>query len=125
MKKELIQIPETSRPMLSVVVHTEEEFDWARGFDRGITGVSHMQHIGRVQDLCDAAGIITTYVIDYPIADQENGSRLLKEYAASGRALIGAHLHPWVSPPYTEEVCAAIPTLGTLLASWSARSWRG
>jgi peptidoglycan/xylan/chitin deacetylase (PgdA/CDA1 family) len=46
MNKKLIQLPETSRPMLSVVAHTEEEFDWARGFDRGIVGVSHMQHIG-------------------------------------------------------------------------------
>lgn len=106
MNNEPIRILESCRPMLSVVIHAEEEFDWARGFDRNVTGVSHMRHIGRVQDLCDAAGIVTTYVVDYPIADQEDGSVLLKEYADSGRALIGAHLHPWVSPPYEEEVCA-------------------
>jgi len=28
----------------------------------------------------------------------------LKSFADSGRALIGAHLHPWVCPPYVEEV---------------------
>src|SRR3954454_23630767 len=106
MRSEPILVPASTRPMLSVVVHTEEEFDWARGFDRGATSVSHMRYIGRVQDLCDAAGITTTYVVDYPIADQEDGSRLLAEYATSGRAVIGAHLHPWVSPPYTEHVCA-------------------
>jgi hypothetical protein len=65
-----------------------------------------MRYIGRVQDLCDGAGIVPTYVIDYSIADQERGSALLQEYAATGRALIGAHLHPWVNPPHTEEVCA-------------------
>ena len=30
----------------------------------------------------------------------------LKAYADAGRALIGAHLHPWVSPPHEEEVNA-------------------
>jgi hypothetical protein len=30
--------------------------------------------------------------------------RPLKVYADAGRALIGAHLHPWVSPPFDEEV---------------------
>jgi hypothetical protein len=28
----------------------------------------------------------------------------LREYAQGRRAEIGAHLHPWVSPPYTEEL---------------------
>jgi hypothetical protein len=106
MEKQPIRMPRDSRPMLSVVIHTEEEFDWARGFDRGATGVSHMRYIGRVQDLCDAAGIIPTYVVDYPIADQDDGCHLLEQYAASGQALIGTHLHPWVSPPHSEELCA-------------------
>jgi hypothetical protein len=102
--------------MLSVVIHTEEEFDWDRGFDRGATSVTHMRHIGRVQDLCDAAGIVPTYVVDYPIADRDEASRPLEEYAATGRALIGAHLHPWVSPPCTEEVCARNSYPGNLPA---------
>jgi hypothetical protein len=48
---------------------------------------------------------VPTYVVDYPIADQEDGFRPLAGFAASGRAVIGAHLHPWVSPPHVEEVC--------------------
>ncbi|HUH95187.1 MAG TPA: hypothetical protein VL742_18850, partial [Casimicrobiaceae bacterium] len=35
---------------------------------------------------------------------QELAIAPLKSFADSGRALIGAHLHPWVSPPYVEEV---------------------
>jgi hypothetical protein len=91
--------------MLSVVVHTEEEFDWKAPLDRAATGVTHMRQIGRAQKIFEALGIVPTYVIDYPIADQEEGYRPLREFADSGRALIGAHLHPWVSPPHTEEVC--------------------
>jgi hypothetical protein len=105
MHRELIHVPQNTRPILSVVVHTEEEFDWSRPFDRNATGVIHMRSIHRSQDLCDTCGIVPTYVVDYPIADQETGYRPLKEFADNGRALIGAHVHPWVSPPHTEEVC--------------------
>jgi hypothetical protein len=105
MPRELIHVPPATAPILSVVIHTEEEFDWSQpGFDRNATGVTHMRHIDRVQDLFDAYGIVPTYVVDYAIADQEQGWRPLQRFAAEGRALIGAHLHPWVSPPYTEEL---------------------
>jgi len=49
---------------------------------------------------------VPNYVVDYPIATQDVAIRPLKSFADDGRALIGAHLHPWVSPPYEEEVNA-------------------
>jgi hypothetical protein len=101
----LIEVPADTPPILSVVVHTEEEFDWTRSeFDRNSTAVTHMRYTDRVQDIFDSAGIVPTYVVDYPIANQEDGWRPLRRFADEGRALIGAHLHPWVSPPYTEEI---------------------
>lgn len=106
MHKELINVPATSRPILSVVIHTEEEFDWDRPFDRSAIGVSHMGQIHLVQDIFDAAGIVPTYVVGYPIADQEQGYEPLAKFAAAGRALIGSHLHPWVCPPHAEDICA-------------------
>jgi len=63
-----------------------------------------MRHIGRAQDLCDRFGIVPTYVVDYPVAAQEEGFGPLRHFAAEGRALIGAHLHPWVSPPFVEPL---------------------
>ena len=97
--------PETP-PTLSVVIHTEEEFDWNRPQSREETGVEHMRHMGRAQALFERFGIVPNYVIGYPIATQETGYALLKEWAADGRALIGTHLHPWVCPPNSEEVNA-------------------
>ena len=93
-------------PALLVVVDTEEEFDWSAPFDRGATGVRHMRRIGRFQSLCEAWGVRPTYVVDYPIADQDDGVEALAPLLRDGRALIGAHLHPWVSPPHEEEVNA-------------------
>jgi len=90
--------------MLSVIVHTEEEFDWNQPFDRNATTVSHMRHIDRIQEIFDNFHIVPTYVCDYSIANQKEGYLPLRQFAAEGRALIGAHLHPWVTPPLTEEL---------------------
>jgi len=106
MQRELIRLAPETRPILTVVIHTEEEFDWGRPHDRNATTVEHMRHIGRAQSVFDEFGIVPNYVIDYPIACQELAIAPLKEFADSGRALIGAHLHPWVSPPHDEEVNA-------------------
>lgn len=104
MQREFIHVPRETAPILTVVIHTEEEFDWSKPYDRYATGVQHMRHIGRAQAVFDEHGIVPNYVIDHPIASQQIAIEPLKSYAETGRALIGAHLHPWVSPPYGEEV---------------------
>ncbi len=94
------------RPVLVVVVDTEEEFDWSQGFDRKKTGVAHMRHIERFQSVCDEAGIRPVYVVDHPIATQPESSDALNAVLARNACEIGAHLHPWVSPPFDEDVNA-------------------
>lgn len=61
-----------------------------------------MRHIVRAQTLFDEYNIKPVYAIDYPVASQEEGYRPLQEIHADGRCVIGAHLHPWVNPPFDE-----------------------
>jgi hypothetical protein len=103
---DVVRFPKEVPPILSVVIHTEEEFDWNLPYSREGSGVEHMRHIGRAQKIFERFGIVPNYVIGYPTATKEVGIRSLKEYADDGRALIGAHPHPWVCPPYEEEVNA-------------------
>jgi hypothetical protein len=105
-ERQVIRLDREVRPILVVVIHTEEEFDWDKPHDRDATGVTHMRHIDRAQSVFDAFGIVPNYVVDYPIATQAEAFGPLKAYADSGRALIGAHLHPWVSPPFDEALNA-------------------
>ena len=109
-----IKLPGDTPPILSVVVHTEEEFDWDSPLVREETGVEHMRHIGRAQEVFDSFGIVPNYVIDYPIASQPLGYETLRRYQDDGRALIGTHLHPWVSPPLTEALTRANTYPGNL-----------
>lgn len=95
-------IPPGMRPTLFVVVDTEEEFDWGAPFSRANVSVRAARHIDRLQRVLSRYLIRPTYVVDYAIASQPEGSRPFKEIADSGEATIGAHLHPWVNPPYSD-----------------------
>lgn len=99
-----IEVPPETTPALLVVVDTEEEFDWNADFDPEATTVEAMRHIGRAQDVFQQAGVCPTYVVDYPVASQVAGFELLRGYVQDGKAMFGAHLHPWVNPPQSESV---------------------
>jgi hypothetical protein len=96
--------PLAGPPRLFVVVDTEEEFDWDASYSRENVSVAAMRYVGRAQRIFDRFRIKPTYVIDYPVASQTDGFELLRDISRDGRCTIGAHLHPWVNPPYTEEV---------------------
>ncbi len=93
-------------PTLFAVVDTEEEFDWHAPFSRANTSVKAMGEIRRAQRVFDRFGVVPTYVVSYPVARQPAGVDPLKEALVDGRATIGAHLHPWVTPPFLEPVTA-------------------
>jgi hypothetical protein len=97
-------MPADTRPLLFVVVDTEEEFDWNAPYSRQNTGVQAMRHIDRVQRIFDRFGVKPTYVIDYPVASQPDGYLPLLEIWQDGRCTIGAHIHPWVNPPHEEAL---------------------
>ena len=95
-----------TRPTLMVVVDTEEEFDWNAPFDRRNTSVEHMRDVEYLQDVFDEGGVVPLYVVDHPIATQPVAAEPLRAFLEAGRCDVGAHLHPWVSPPFEEEVNA-------------------
>ena len=99
------RLPDGHPPVLIVVLDAEEEFEWEADFARNSTAVSAMACVDRAQVVFDDFGITPTYVVTYPVAIQPEGSRPLAEIARSGRACIGAHLHPWVTPPFEEALC--------------------
>jgi hypothetical protein len=98
------RLPAGFPPRLIAVVDTEEEFDWFAPHSREAVSVHHMSYIGRLQDVFDARRVQPSYMVDYPVASQSDGFAPLRAFADQGRAAIGAHLHPWVTPPAEEEL---------------------
>lgn len=93
-----------SRPQLIVVVDTEEEFDWDEPFSRDSTATTAIAAQGEAHAIFDRYGIVPTYVVDYPVATDDEAVSILSGLLREGRAEIGAHLHPWVTPPFDEDV---------------------
>lgn len=98
------ELPAEASPRLIVVVDTEEAFDWSAPLDRANRAVGHMASIHRVQDIFDSLGVVPCYLVSYPIVSHAVGFRPLHALLAAGRAIVGAHLNPWVTPPHLERV---------------------
>jgi hypothetical protein len=101
-------------PVLMVVVDTEEEFDWDKPLSPNNTGVTSIKAQPLAHEVFARYGLIPTYVVDYPVASTESSIAVLKTMQDQGQCVIGAHLHPWVSPPQVEELAPANSYPGNL-----------
>lgn len=91
-------------PQLIVVVDVEEEFDWSQPFSRNETSVTNISELWRVQEIFDKHGIIPIFVVDYPAATTESSIAIIGDTFDNKKCLLGSQLHPWVTPPFDEEL---------------------
>lgn len=96
--------PALRRPVLLVIVDTEEEFDWAK-VPPPTSGIQAMRRQVLAQRIFERFGCVPTYAVDYPVAAQRDGYAPLLEFLQSGACNIGTQLHPWLNPPIEEELC--------------------
>lgn len=87
-----------------LTVDTEEEFDWDGPITRDGFSLDHLPKLGKFQQFCESEGVSPLYLIDWPIATSMLATDILKEPVREGKAEIGIQLHPWVNPPFEEEV---------------------
>jgi hypothetical protein len=100
----VVDLPLDTPPVLTVVIDTEEEFDWSGPFSPANVGTSHIRHQHRAHRVFEKHGIRPTYLVDFPVAHNEDSRAVIRELVSGGHCHIGAHLHPWVNPPLEEKV---------------------
>jgi len=86
-----------------VTVDTEEMGLWSQQFQAIYDDTEHIREIPVFQKICDKYGVLPSYLMDYPIIKHTLSSRILKEIYKDGKCEIGAHMHPWCTPPYEED----------------------
>jgi glycosyltransferase involved in cell wall biosynthesis len=91
-------------PLLVTTVDAEEAFEWSRPFSRTALDVSSMAAQVIAHRVFARHGVVPVYLVDYAVAAQEDGRAPLRDLLADGACEIGAQLHPWVTPPFIEEV---------------------
>ena len=101
-------------PRFLLTVDTEEEFDWTEPLSRDSHGTEHVHRLAKFQEFCENAGVVPVYLVDWPIANSPLAASILRGPLVAGRAEIGVQLHPWVNPPFEEEVSQANSFAGNL-----------
>ncbi|MFN2258226.1 MAG: polysaccharide deacetylase family protein [Parasphingopyxis sp.] len=87
-----------------VFVDTEEEFDWSRPLARANTAVTAMEALPEAHRFFRAAGALPIYMSDWPVVDNARSAAILRNFHEQDGSEIETQLHPWVNPPFEEEV---------------------
>lgn len=99
-----IRFPDGFGQRFLITVDVEEEFDWEQPIKRESYTLETIGAITDFQALCDEYHVTPLYLIDWPVINDPIGGPLYADLVKSGRAEVGIQLHPWVNPPYDEEV---------------------
>jgi hypothetical protein len=92
----------SGKTFFMVGVDTEADDQWSLE-GRARLSVENARALPRLQALCDAHGVRPSYLVTHEMATREPARTILRDLFATGRCEIGAHLHPWSSPPYRPE----------------------
>jgi len=90
---------ERRRTVVVVSIDTEED-NWHRS--RSGVAVENILEIPRLGSFLAGLGVRPTYFTTYQVAIAPRAAHALREACAHGKAEIGAHLHPWNTPPLDE-----------------------
>ena len=97
-----------------VTVDTEEGFDWDQPLSRVDHTLTAIPALRDGQQFFEKAGVVPLYFTDYPVVQSDEALDILLPAVQAGTAEIGSHLHPWVTPPFSESVNSHNSYAGTL-----------
>ncbi len=86
---------------LVITIDTEED-NWG-GYNAEEYTLANILKVPALQDLFDKFSVKPTYLITYPVATDERSLTVLRGIQERNRCEIGAHCHPWNTPPLEEE----------------------
>ncbi|QIG79926.1 polysaccharide deacetylase family protein [Stakelama tenebrarum] len=97
--------PDDFGTRFTLFVDTEEEFDWTGPFRREARDTSAAAAIPEFHRRFADRHIPVAYMVDHPIATDPAAIDAVREVLdADPRATVGTQLHPWVNPPFDEDV---------------------
>lgn len=84
---------------LIVTVDTEADNQWEAGRPLSL---ENLRCLPAFQELCRHYAIRPTYLITMEVAEHSEVIRPLRAWVEHGEAEVGAHLHPWTTPPFED-----------------------
>lgn len=116
----LVEWPDSFGTRFLLGVDTEEEFDWRAPVRRDQRAVTAIAALPEAHRRFAERGVPVTYLIDHPVATDPGAVDTIRRLLEDGRSSVGTQLHPWVNPPFDEEVNRTNSFAGNLPKSLEA-----
>lgn len=84
-------------------VDVEEEGLFSGRYDPVAKGVSNVAHLRRLEFITREFGVPLTLLCTWPVLSDPGCCDILRHWREDLGAEIGAHLHPWNTPPLSDE----------------------
>jgi hypothetical protein len=84
-----------------ITIDTEED-NWGE-YKYKDAGVKNVAQIKKLQEIFNGYEAMPTYLVNYPVINDKTARNLIKSIYDNGRCEIGAHCHPWNTPPINEK----------------------
>ena len=89
--------------MKLVITIDVEEDNWGEFITDGYS-LENIKKIQGLQKIFDQFKVKPTYLINYPVATDKFSVEMFRSFVAEGKCEIGAHCHPWNTPPFEEDL---------------------
>lgn len=105
----------------TLVIDAEESFNWETPVRGTAYTTSCMRNIGELHRIVGAYGVVPAYLLTYPVLEDADVVRSLRHQAGKGRCTLGVQLHPWVTPPFGDDIGARYSFSGNLRSDLEER----
>ena len=89
-------------PLLVVTVDTEADNQWSAAGRRSLS-FQNIRALPKLEATFEKYGVRATYLLTYDIASHPESAAYFKELLKRGKCEVGAHFHPWTTPPIAEK----------------------
>jgi peptidoglycan/xylan/chitin deacetylase (PgdA/CDA1 family) len=83
-----------------ITIDTEPDDAWGNHQNPSVTNVQGLLRLQRLLDRYDAKA---TCLVSYRVIQDDRATEVLRALVEEGGAEIGAHLHPWETPPFLDS----------------------
>jgi hypothetical protein len=84
--------------ILTIDAEADNQWDHSKG-----TTVENIRSVPRLQDLCVKYHVKPTYLVTSEVCEDSFAKEIFCDYLENDQAEIGAHLHPWTTPPFMNK----------------------
>jgi hypothetical protein len=99
-----LKLPDRIGPRFAIFADAEEEFDWKGPFRRESTSTEAIDALPEANQFFVRADCVPTYLVDWPVVANPDSAGIMRAMVGDGVCDIGTQLHPWVNPPFHEDV---------------------